>query len=282
MKIKKVKIYTGILGQYGDIVMFTAIIKRIKELIPNSEITFAVSKKYGDIKPLLERDPLIDKVFVTENYFEKLEEGNYFKKKIRNRQFNRGVYFDLRGEDEIKEQAKNDIVFETRPQHKDIRWFENTHQIKQLGKNIGIKTDLLKTRLFPEEGIPTKFKLKPKDYIVIHTRSGAKHKGWDHLNELKNELKNENLFIVQDEETSILELATIIKKSKLFIGIDSLPMWIAGSFDIPIIGLYGSLQYGVSTKYIYPENKKSIYLQTIGPPNKICTEEVVKAIKELI
>jgi len=67
--MKKIKIYTGILGQYGDIVMFTAVIKRIKELIPNSEITFAISKKYGDMKPLLERDPLIDKVFVTENYF---------------------------------------------------------------------------------------------------------------------------------------------------------------------------------------------------------------------
>jgi ADP-heptose:LPS heptosyltransferase len=279
--MKKVKIYTGILGQYGDIVMFTAVIKRIKELIPNSEITFAISKKYGDIKDLIERDPLVNKVFITDNYFEKLEEGNYFKRKIRKKFFSKRGYIDLRGEEEVAEQNKKDIVFETRPNHKDLDWFNRTHQIEQCGKNIGIEKVSLKTRLFPLEKIPAKFKLKPKEYIVVHTESGAKHKSWNKIEELKQELKNEKLFIVQDEKTSILELATIIKNAKLFIGIDSMPIWIAGSFDIPIIGLYGSLQYGIPTKYIYPENNKSEYLQVIGHPDNINVEQIIEAIKRL-
>jgi len=279
--MKKTKIYTGILGQYGDIIMFTAVIKQIKTIIPNSEITFAISKKYGDMKPLLERDPLINKVFVTEKYFEKLNHGSFFQRKKRIRLFNKGVYFDLRGEDEKKEQAKHDIVFETRPQHKDLKWFERTHQVNQLGLDIGINLKDNQTRLFPLSKIPPKFKIKSKEYIVIHTKSGAKHKGWNKINELKKILKNEKLFIVQNEKTTILELATIIKNSKLFIGIDSMPIWIASSFDIPIIGLYGSLQYGVSTKYIYPKTKKIIPLQVIGHPNKIKTSEIINAIKKL-
>lgn len=281
LKKKKVKIYTGILGQYGDIIMFTAIVKRIKELIPNSEITFAISKKYRDMKPLLMRDSLIDKVFVTQNYFEKLHRGNYFQRGKKNRLFNKGVYIDLRGEDEIREQAKNDIVFETRPQHRDLEWFKKIHQVMQLGKDIGINLENIKTRIFPEDKIPKKFNLKPKEYIIIHTKSGAKHKGWNKINELKKLLGNERLFVVQDEKTTIMELATIIKNAKLFIGIDSMPLWMAGSFDIPVIGLYGSLQYNIVTRYIYPKTKKFIALQVRGHPNKIKSSEIINTMTKL-
>src|SRR5206468_4260679 len=41
-----VRIYTGILGQIGDIIMFTATVRRLKELFPRSQITFAVSERY--------------------------------------------------------------------------------------------------------------------------------------------------------------------------------------------------------------------------------------------
>lgn len=278
--MKKTKIYTGILGQYGDIIMFTAIIKRIKELIPNSEITFAISKKYGDMKPLLERDPLIDKVFVTKNYFDKLQTGNYIQRKKKNRLFNKGVYFDLRGEDEKIEQAKYDIVFETRPQHKNLKWFRKKHLIKQFSEDIGINIKDFKTRIFPNDNLPKRFGLEKRKYIVIHTQSSAKHKSWNHLKKLKELLKNEKLFIVQDNDTTIEELAGIIKNSKLFIGIDSMPLWVAASLDVPMIGVYGSLQFGICTKYLYPQSEKIICLQVKGHPDKIKAEEIIKSIKK--
>jgi ADP-heptose:LPS heptosyltransferase len=279
--MKKTKIYTGILGQYGDIVMFTAIIKRIKQLIPHSEITFAISKKYGDIGPLLKKDPLINKVFITENYFDKLLKGNFLKRKKLNRLFNQGVYFDLRGEDEKKEQAKNDIVFETRPQHKDQKWFEKKHLIKQFALDIGINTDEFKTRLYPPEKISKKFNLKPHEYIVIHTKSAARIRSWNRINELKKLLPHEKFFIVQEEKTTISELATIIKNSKLFIGIDSMPIWIASSFEIPIIGLYGNLLYKNKVTH-FPKNKHAIYLEASGHPNKISPNQIIKEIEKLI
>jgi len=279
--MKKTKIYTGILGQYGDIIMFTAVIKRIKEIMPNSEITFAISKKYEDMKPLLERDPLIDNVFVTENYFEKLEKGGRLKRKRLCKLFNQGVYFDLRGEDEKKEQAKNDLVFETRPQHKNQRWFEKRHLIEQFALDIGININDIKTRLFPLEKIPERFNLKPNEYIVIHSKSKSKQKSWGQIKALKKILSKEKLFILQEEETTLSELATIIKNAKLFIGIDSMPLWIASSLNIPVIGLYGSLQYGMPTKYLYPKTEKGRYLQVIGHPNKISPEEIMKTINKL-
>ena len=36
------RLYTGTLGQIGDIVMFTPTVRRLKELFPSSTITFAV------------------------------------------------------------------------------------------------------------------------------------------------------------------------------------------------------------------------------------------------
>ena len=38
-------IYTGILGQIGDIVMFTATVRRLRQLFPRAKITFAVSSR---------------------------------------------------------------------------------------------------------------------------------------------------------------------------------------------------------------------------------------------
>ena len=48
-----VSIYTGLLGQIGDIVMFTPTVRRIKDIFPNSAITFAVSRKYREAGELV-------------------------------------------------------------------------------------------------------------------------------------------------------------------------------------------------------------------------------------
>jgi hypothetical protein len=48
-----VRLYTGILGQIGDIIMFTATARRLKELFPRGEITFAVSRRYREAGELV-------------------------------------------------------------------------------------------------------------------------------------------------------------------------------------------------------------------------------------
>lgn len=57
------RIYGGLLGQIGDIVMYTAVARRVKELFPNSEFTFAISKRYGGWNLSLRDCPLWTECF---------------------------------------------------------------------------------------------------------------------------------------------------------------------------------------------------------------------------
>ena len=65
------RIYTGILGQIGDIVMFTATARRLKGLFPNSQIIFAVSSRYREAGERVAGLPYVDRLFATEFYSEK-------------------------------------------------------------------------------------------------------------------------------------------------------------------------------------------------------------------
>jgi hypothetical protein len=60
------RIYTGILGQIGDIVMFTPTVRRIRQLFPESQITWAVSSRYREAGELVAGLPYVDRLFVTE------------------------------------------------------------------------------------------------------------------------------------------------------------------------------------------------------------------------
>ena len=93
------RIYTGILGQIGDIVLFTPTVRRLKELFPNAAITFAVSAKYREAGELVAGLPYVDRLFVTELYFEKLT-GALFQP------WERGWPVDFRGEDEVAEERR--------------------------------------------------------------------------------------------------------------------------------------------------------------------------------
>src|SRR5437016_5134029 len=70
-----VRIYTGILGQIGDIIIFTATVRRLKQFFPNSTITFAVSSRYREAGALVAGLPYIDRLFIAESYFERLPDS---------------------------------------------------------------------------------------------------------------------------------------------------------------------------------------------------------------
>jgi|SRR5579871_1310840 len=58
--------YTGLLGQIGDIIAFSATLRRIRQLYPTSQITCAVSARYHQAGELLLGLPYVDPLFVTQ------------------------------------------------------------------------------------------------------------------------------------------------------------------------------------------------------------------------
>src|SRR5579863_9364783 len=109
-------IYAGMLGQIGDIVMFSATLRRLRELFPNSTITLAVSQKYREAGELLAGLPYANRLFVTKLYFENLTPE-------REHAWWRGWPLDLRGEDEVIEERRHDLVLPTRPRHRRMPWW---------------------------------------------------------------------------------------------------------------------------------------------------------------
>src|SRR5262245_51728750 len=95
-----VSIYAGLLGQIGDIVLFSATLRRLKELFPNSRITLAVSRRYREAGELLCGLPYVNRLFVTKLYFERLTPLLF-------QPWERGWPIDLRGEDEVLEERKH-------------------------------------------------------------------------------------------------------------------------------------------------------------------------------
>jgi hypothetical protein len=54
-------------------------------------------------------------------------------------------------------------------------------------------------------------------------------------------------------------------------------MWIAGSLQVPVVGLYGTV-YIPAYQAIYPENPQAVYLQAAGSLEEVSCEAVWQAL----
>jgi predicted SAM-dependent methyltransferase len=278
------RIYTGILGQIGDIVMFTPTVRRLKDLFPRSEITFAVSRKFREAGELVSGLPYVDRIFVTESYFENLSE------RLAPAWYG-GWPIDLRGEDEIQEQRKHDIVLETRPRSRRMPWWKHAHQVEECAHMVGVPGPI---DLQTEIAIPAGVEIPDETYgkIVLHNDpyiSKAKTWPWDSLRLFVNRIGPENVVLLGNPgptvegaldyrgKTTLAQAAAIIAACACYVGIDSGLMWIAASLQVPCVGLYGT-GYIPAYGAIRPKNPKAHYLQVEGTLDAIPSEAVVKCV----
>lgn len=280
------KIYTGILGQIGDIVMFTPTLRRLKELFPNSSITFAVSRKYREAGELVAGLPYVDRLFVAENYFERMTERSapaWFS----------GWPVDLRGDDEVEEQRRHDMVLETRPRYKRMPWWEYAHQVEESANRIGVPGPIdLQTEIAIPSG--TRIPDGAAGKIVIHNDpaiSQAKAWKWDQLMEFVRRVGADDVVLLGSSgppapglldlrgRTTLAEAAATLASARCYVGIDSGLMWIAGSLQVPVVGLYGT-SYIPAYGAIQPKNPRATYLQVEGSLDSISPERVWNSVQE--
>lgn len=285
---ERLRIYTGILGQIGDIIMFTATARRLKEIFPKSQITFAVSNRYREAGDLIKGLPYIDRVFVTKYYFERL---NGIRELWR-----QGWPMDLRGDDEVEEQRNHDLVFETRPQrHTSREWWRSSHQVEEFSKIVGIPGPIdLRTEIRIPEGV--KAPIDARGRLVLHNDpaiSPDKAWPWEHLREFVRRMLPTECILLGNPgsavpgaldfrgKTSLAEAAAIIRDSMCFVGIDSGLMWIAGSIQASTVGLYGTA-YISAYEAIQPINPNASYLQAEGSLEKISPDTVRERVKCIV
>lgn len=221
------RIYAGRAGQIGDILMFTATARRLKELFPCSWLTFAVSAKFREAGALIAGLPFVDELFVTEQYFEKLTDSVY-------NAWHLGWPVDLRGEDEIEKQRGYDLVFDTRPRHRQMPWWHYRHQVAECAHMLGVPGPI---DLRTEIAIPPGVVIEPewRHRIVLHNDpniDATKAWPWDHVQELARRLGSEPILLgnpgpqVQGTldlrgRTTLAQAAMVIRDCRCYIGIDS-------------------------------------------------------------
>ena len=283
---ESLRIYTGILGQIGDIVMFTPTARRLKELFPHSKLTFAIARKYEGMADLIRGLPYVDRIFLTECYFERLTphlSDGWFK----------GWPVDLRGDDEVQEQRHHDLIFETRPRSKRSAWWEHAHQVEESAHRIGVPGPIdLQTEISIPVGVEIPEGARGK--IVLHNDpaiSPDKAWNWELLRQCVTLMGPQNVVLLGNPgppvggvfdlrgKTTLAQAAAIIRDSECYVGIDSGLMWIAGSLQVPAVGLYGTTYiraYGA----IHPKNPNATYLQVEGSLDSIASEAVAQAVRE--
>jgi hypothetical protein len=282
------KIYTGILGQIGDIVMFTPTVRRIKELFPQSEITFAVSNRYREAGELVAGLPYVDRLFVTELYFEKLTESVYIP-------WHLGWPTDLRGDDEVAEQRKHDIVMETRPRPRSPRAWEYNHLVADLAYNVGVPGPIdLRTEIrIPEETVIPQASVGK---VVFHNDpfiDARKAWPWASAVEFARAFGPEEVVVLGKPgpalpgtldlrgQTTLAQSAAIIATARCYVGIESGLIFIAGSLGVPTVGLFGT-SYVPAYGAVYPQNPRARFLQAEGPLDNIPWEMVVHHVAEIV
>lgn len=196
---------------HGDVLLAAAVAPALKKKHPDCRILF--NTKCPEI---LAGNPFIDKI---------VEDSE-----ISERSFQ--VYYNL------------DMVYEQRP---------HTHILDSYADAVGVKRE--DCRLFLE----TKNVKLPSDYVVIHPgRTSWVGRDWKRENfvAIARRLRAEGHHVVcvgkkGDHEipcdadfrskTTIAELASIIQGANLFIGIDSFPMHVAQTFNVPGVAFFGSI-----------------------------------------
>ena len=82
-------------------------------------------------------------------------------------------------------------------------------------------------------------------------------------------------------KTTLAQAAAILHSARLYIGIDSGLMWIAGSLQVPTIGLYATA-YIPAYRAIQPVNPNARYLQAVGSMDLIAPNAVYTAVEQSI
>lgn len=262
-RAKKIEVKNILLqrkGAYGDVLVASYITNALKKKYPNCYISF-----YTKCPEVLENNPYIDRILTNKDDFSE-------------RQFQ--LIYNL------------DMVYEYRPY---------TNILESYADVVGVKIDDCE----PTIGIK-EFNIPYDDYIVIHAGNTSwVGRNWDKFSSVSEYLLNNNQKIISigkesdfkipctldlRGKTTIQELASIIKKSKFFIGIDSLPFHIAQATNTKGLCYFGSVDpklriYRDNMNYINNNNLSCIGCHHRKPRPSVVTnicetfnQECIKSI----
>lgn len=212
---------------HGDVLIAASVAPALKNMYPDCKITFSTMCPH-----VLEGNPYIDKIVTKEE-------------NINDKSFD--LYYNL------------DMAYEYRP---------NTNILKSYADCVGV--NVKDCKLYLNTNAVNDL---PEDYIVFHAgntnwagRNWSKIK-FDILSAQLQKIGHKIICIGSNHDnqitcdldlrgkTNVSELSYVIKNAKAFVGIDSFPMHIAQTFDVPGVCFFGSI---IPSTRIISENMKYV------------------------
>ncbi|MBM3457838.1 MAG: glycosyltransferase family 9 protein, partial [Armatimonadetes bacterium] len=229
--------------------------------------------------------PYVDRLFVTELYFEKLTPELF-------QPWERGWPVDLRGDEEVAEQHRHDLILDTRPRHRRARWWEHAHQVEESAHSVGVPGPL---DLQTEIALPAHVRppVEPRGCVVFHNDPAIdprKAWPWEHARAFVRACHPTPVIAIGGPgpelpravdlrgRTTLAEAAALIRGCRGYVGIDSGLMWIAASLQAPVVGLYGTA-YLPNCSAVQPHNPQARYLHTEGLLDSLTPEAVLAAAR---
>jgi ADP-heptose:LPS heptosyltransferase len=285
----------ALMRRMGDIVACEPISRYVRQTYPGAFIIWLLEKPYRE---LAEHNPNVDKTLVvhclTEYIY--LAKSNLFDEVI-------DLHFEGRRCCSLPlEKAKGDKEIN----HQNYLQFGSLLSIFCYAAGLPLLLDQPRVYI-PSSSLKKIDRLElPENYIVVHCESGSRSKDWGRTKWLQltriiaQNLKTPiievgNKGVIRDRENdqyinmcngiSILETAEIIRRAKLFVGIDSGPAHLGNAVGTPGVILLG--EYAGFKRYLpytggYANGENAELIYADGPTVNIRVEEVYQAIVKRI
>jgi len=265
------KIYFGILGQYGDIIMQEPGLRKYIEENPHDKIVMGASVKYPGALELYK------------NYH-----PNIVDFKIWN------SYGDYPTEEDKKylNEQKFDYVFNARPKHTEKDFILKRHQVIEAALVYGINIDDTQIILKNDYDIVKDDKAISFSLFPNFPRGGVKSLSIKKITDIVrfiNDMGFKAIHLNGPSEPDIpgsskvkgtyLQGVKAMLSSKMLITVDTGMSWAAAAFQHPTVGLYSWAYYPKvkTSKNWQPNNKNATYLE------KQCVEQIfIKDIKKAV
>jgi len=256
------RIYFGIGGQYGDVMMGEPSLRRLIKMNPDAEFVIGTSHKYGDILPLFyDYHPQVIDYKIWDAYRVRPEEFS---------DADRG-YVDKMKFDKMY----SDVKLHTSP-----TWMFERHQVEEMGLMLGVEVDSLDICLKRPDVVPKNKTVSISLFPNNKNKKCIKAIGLGRIQEIVLficSLGYEVIHLNGPEEPDI-EGATKINvpyndavkemlSTDLLIAGDTGMAWVASAYNHPVVGLYAVGYWGKSSgcttsKNWQAINNKAIYLES--------------------
>jgi ADP-heptose:LPS heptosyltransferase len=295
----KKDILIGLVEHMGDIIACEPVLRNLKEKYPNSKITWVSKKNYAEI---LESNPYIDETL----YVECLTEWMIISR------HSSDIIIDLHINYRECECCRIPLYKNNGNQLVTIQnWYNYGCLLQAFSIGAGLTVGNDHPNLYIQELNRIRIDAinLPDSFIVIHRKSNDKSRDWEDekwlslinhlissnfyiveiggLNEVSQQLVNNKKYLNLSGKLSILDSAELLKRSTLFIGIDSGPAHIANSVkakSLILLGVFKDFkQYNPYSGFYSKEGHHLKFVRNIvGPASKIELVEVIEALNYLI